>query len=347
MDTRNRLTIALVLATPGTGWGGMEKHTAELAKALADQGHSVHALAHPTYSERFGKPVYFHPLPFQLGRRNLWLRYRLRQTLRAFHPDILHAQGNKAASLISAIRHGARATVGTIHGTKSSHRGYDKLDGVISVSREITNSITHVNTRLIYNGVRPPESAHGPNQLAPEFSIPDERPLLIAAGRLEPVKQFDRLIRAWVQADCDGKLVILGNGSQRSQLMALIGELDAAERVLLPGHEPHILPWLQAATACIISSSREGFPYIMVEALMAGCPVLSTPVSGVGDFLPKACIAGSDSVEDIATLIDSNLAEPDSLATSQSESFRQARQQLSLEAMVAKTVTLYRDMLND
>lgn len=345
MNASGSLTIALVMATPGTGWGGMEKHTADLASALAELGHDIHVLAHSAYSERFAAPVVVHPLPFQLGRRSLWLRHRLRKTLDAIHPDIVHAQGNKAASLISAIRHNARVTVGTVHGTKTSHKGFDKLDGVIGVSREITDSVQHPEARLIFNGLQLPENTDLDNSLAPEHTIPAERPLLLAAGRLEPVKQFDRLIRAWIQAGCAGKLVILGDGSERARLKALIRELGAEDRILLPGQEPRILPWLQAATACIISSSREGFPYIMVEALMASCPVLSTPVSGVRSFLPERCVAASDRVEDIATLIRINLADATSLTDIEGESFRLARAQLSLKTMASKTEDFYRNLL--
>ncbi|PXX89320.1 glycosyltransferase [Marinobacter vulgaris] len=347
MRVQGPLTVALVIATPGTGWGGMEKHTADLADALSAKGHQVHVLAHPAYSERFTTPVHFHPLPFRLGRRNLWLRHRLRQTLDFIHPDVLHAQGNKAASLVTAVRRKVPVTLGTIHGTKSSHKDFDKLDGVIGVSREITDSAVHPNTRLIFNGLQPLEKTNGSALQVPKIPIPAERPLLLAAGRLEPVKQFDRLIRAWAQADCEGKLVILGAGSQRAQLNALIRELGAEDTVELPGHEPRIFPWLQAATACIISSSREGFPYIMVEALMAESPVLSTPVSGVGDFLSQNCIAASDSVEDIATLISTHLAQPDLLAASQRQSFAWAREQLSLETMVSETEAFYRELLEN
>ena len=53
MTLPRRLTIALLIATPGTTWGGMEKHTADLAKALADRGHSVHVIGHKTYRDSF------------------------------------------------------------------------------------------------------------------------------------------------------------------------------------------------------------------------------------------------------------------------------------------------------
>ncbi|MEP1216535.1 MAG: glycosyltransferase [Marinobacter sp.] len=345
MNNRGPLTIALVIATPGTGWGGMEKHTADLAEALAARGHAIHVLAHSAYSERFSKPVLFHPLPFQLGRRNLWLRHRLQRTLRSIQPDIAHAQGNKAASLISAMPHNGRATVGTVHGTKSSHKAFNKLNGLIGVSREIIDSARHPNARLIYNGLEPWQEKRSNPAQATDIPIPEERPLLLAAGRLEPVKQFDRLVRAWARTGSAGKLVILGDGSQRPKLDALVRELGAEDQILLPGHESGILPWLKAATACVISSNREGFPYIMVEALMAGCPVVSTPVSGVSDFLPPGCISASDDVDDIAELIRRTLADTSSLADLQSESFRQARTQLTLATMVAKTEAFYRDLI--
>lgn len=353
MNRAGPLTIAMVIATPGTGWGGMERHTADLAQALSERGHRVHLLAHPAYGGRFADSVLLHPLSFQLGRNNPWLKYRLRRTLKSIRPDLVHAQGNKAASLISSFRQNSVKTLGTLHGTKSSHRAFRKLDGVIGVSREITDSVVHRNTRLIYNGLPPQEQIGRKKLRRPDIPIPNERPLLLAAGRLEPVKQFDRLIRAWVQADCAGRLVILGEGSQRTKLESLILELGAENRVLLPGHESQILPWLQVAAACIISSRREGFPYIMVEALMADCPVLSTPVSGVRDFLPETCVAVTGSVDDIASLIrtrftDANPARPDApaaLTASSQTGFQRAREQLSLETMVSKTEAFYRDLL--
>jgi glycosyltransferase involved in cell wall biosynthesis len=345
MNAQGPLTIALIIATPGMGWGGMETHTADLADALSARGHTVHVLAHGHYGERFAAPVYFHPLPVQLGRRNPWLQYRLWRLLSSIRPDVVHAQGNKAASLISALHKLEGAKVGTIHGTKRSHKGFERLDGVIGVSRDITDSITHANARLIHNGLPPVDTSGAGGTEPPTFEIPAERPLLLAAGRLEPVKQFDRLIRAWARANCGGKLVILGNGSQRARLGTLIEELKITDHVLLPGHESRMMPWLQAATACVITSSREGFPYIMVEALSAGCPVLSTPVSGVREFLPELGIAASDSVEDITTMIRTNLSTPEALRDSQSRSFLQAQEQLSLEAMVSKTEAFYRDLL--
>ncbi|EON90650.1 glycosyltransferase [Marinobacter lipolyticus SM19] len=338
------LTIALILATPGSGWGGMEKHTAELSAALANRGHQIHVLAHPSYQNRFSDTVTFHPLPFQFGRRNPWLKFRLRRLLNSIRPDIAHAQGNKAASLLSAARNASGATVGTVHGTKTSHKAFQQLDGVIGVSREILNSIEHRNKQLIYNGLGGPPT--GENYCAGDtlIPIPEDRPLLLAAGRIEPVKQFDRLIRAWADASPPGKLVILGDGRERPTLLALVKELAMEERILLPGYETHMHPWLKAASACVISSSREGFPYIMVESLLAHCPVLSTPVSGVGDFLPESCLADSDRIGDLANLLTTHLNSSVPLRELQTNSFTRAATTLTLNAMTDQTEQFYRKL---
>lgn len=343
MDTG--LTIAMILATPGTGWGGMEKHTAGLAAALAARGHRVHALAHPAYLSQFGATVTVHPLPLHLGRRNPWLRFRIQRTLRSIRPDITHAQGNKAASLLGRTRQFAGATLGTVHGTKTSHKAFAGLDGVIAVSADILAALPHRNKHLIHNGLAPTAT----NEAATDtlIPIPDDRPVLLAAGRLEPVKQFDRLIQAWVDARVAGTLVILGEGSERGRLTALIKSLGVKDRVLLPGFESNTGAWLKAASACVISSQREGFPYILVESLLARCPVLATPVSGVREFLPPDCIADSDSIADLSRLISQHVHSLRALANQQTAAFERAAHSLTQEAMVTATEHFYRQLIAD
>lgn len=341
------LSIAMILATPGTNWGGMERHTADLSAALTARGHQVHVIAHPDYRDRFSAYVTVHSLPFQLGRRNPWLRFRLRHLLNSIRPDVAHAQGNKAAGLLSAACYSRGVTAGTVHGTKTSHREFRQLDGVIAVSREILDSIEHRNKWLVYNGLGKPTAGENGNVSGTIIPVPEDRPLLLAAGRLEPVKQFDRLIKAWADASPTGKLVILGEGSERATLLALIRELGMEDRILLPGYEMHMHPWLEAATACVISSSREGFPYIMVEALLARCPVLSTPVSGVSDFLPASCLAQSDSVGDLSILITTCLHSAVSLQQLQTTGFTRAAETLTLDAMTEKTEQFYRDLTKE
>lgn len=334
------LRIALILATPGSTWGGMEKHTLELAHGLTEHGHEVHVLADAGYHEHFIDISHFHPIPVQYSRRHPWLGLRLRRLLRRIQPDITHAQGNKAAQLLSNVkrRRGTTRSIyaGTLHGTKSSHRAFARLDGVIAVSDDIGESLDHPCKTVIFNGIEK-AAAEGPTTFAP----PPGRPLVIAAGRLEPVKGFDRLLQAWTQVGVGTQLVILGEGSARSQLEKQIKQLDLAGRVALPGYEANMSAWLEKADLCVISSEREGFPYILVEALLSGCPVISTPVSGVSAWLPDDCIARSQEPEDLAACLAQALADLPTLREKQAEAFARAAATLTRSAMVMQTLAFY------
>lgn len=333
-------TIALVLATPGTTWGGMEKHTAELADGLAGRGHDVHVIAHRNYRHRFAKTVRFHHSPLQLGRRNPWLRFRLRQTIRAISPDILHAQGNKAATLIGHIGRHHAVTLGTIHGTKTSLRAFNAVEGVIAVNDSLTSALNHPQVRVIPNGVRLTDT-----DAPPRFAVPEQGSFALAIGRLEPVKQFDRLIDAWARLDTRQPLYILGDGSERRHLEQRIANLGLTDRVFLPGYEDTIQPWLNAASVCLISSAREGFPYALIEALAAGCPVLATPVSGARDLLPADCLARSASTEDLYQLLRQHLDASDHLRQHQQSCFQRARADYGLDTMIRRTDAFYRELL--
>ncbi|WP_203143858.1 glycosyltransferase family 4 protein [Marinobacter mangrovi] len=338
------LRIALILATPGTTWGGMETHTLDLAHSLAQRGHEVHVLADARYHDRFIPFAHFHPIPVHFSRRHPWLGLRLRRILARLQPDICHAQGNKAIQLLAGVkrRQGNREAcyVGTVHGTKSAHRGLERLDGVIAVSDELAADLVHPRVRVIFNGIdpQPPQEETG-------LPIPDASPLVVAAGRLEPVKGFNRLIEAWSTAHSgSAQLVILGEGRERPRLEALIRDSGQTGTIHLPGYESNVAGWLARADACVISSEREGFPYIMVEALLNRCPVLATPVSGVAHFLPSSCIAASTATGDLASLLQKNLANASTLQRRQHASFELARQTLTLEAMTDKTLAVYAEL---
>ena len=341
MTSPRRLTIALLIATPGTTWGGMEKHTADLAGALADRGHSVHVIGHKTYRDRFPAGVQFHPLPVQLGRRNLWLQLALRRRLRELSPDIIHAQGNKAAQLAAKTGKLARVRVGTVHGTKSSHKAFDRLDEIIAVSPRILAALRHPRKHLIYNGVEP-KGQRMTADAGPD--LPSGVTNVIAVGRLESVKGFDALIRAWAMlGDSVNRchLTIFGEGSQRPQLEQLIRQLKQERSVTLAGFRETMSPIYDKAELTVISSEREGFPYVLAEALLSGCPVVSTPVSGPRDLLPKQSLSTGHQDQELAELLSRALADLEALKQSQQSAMAFARETLTINAMAEHTEALY------
>lgn len=339
------LRIALLLGTPGKSWGGMEQHTLDLAQSLASRDYNVHLLAHPEFRPRMTPPLIFHPLPMNLGRRNPWLRHRIAKILRDLQPDICHAQGNKAAALLSHSRRSLQGGlyVGTVHGIKSSHQAFNRLDGVIAVSQTILASIAHPHKVCIYNGIADRSEVKIQTDVRSKTE-PDRWPLVVAIGRLEPVKGFDTLLRAWHHANQPGNLVIIGSGSQEAPLKTLRERLGLESTVSFAGHRTDVAQWLARADVCVISSHREGFPYVLIEALQAACPVLATPVGGPAELLPANSLSTDHSSYALAALLQKQLADLPALRESQRAIAEFARSNLTLAAMTNQTEAFYRSL---
>lgn len=338
MNAGENLTIAMLLATPGTDWGGMEKHTVELADALAHRGHIVHLIAHPTYEHQIGGAIQFHPLPVHLGRRNPILQWKLRRTLQRIRPDIGHGHGNKAIDLLGKTKLEIK-TVGTVHGIKKHHNGLARMDAIICISKAVMATIDHPRKILIYHG-----SAHQSElQTASHLSSPGNQNAIhaVAIGRLEAVKGFDALISAWAKLNNHSKLTILGEGSQRSVLEKQVANAGLSSRISLPGFQQNIGDWLRHADVCVISSHREGLSYVLIEALQAGCPVLSTPIAGAQELLPAAALAGNSSPEAIYELLNTQLPALDKLRETEQSAMEYARAELTIEGMVSRTEEVY------
>ena len=106
----------------------------------------------------------------------------------------------------------------------------------------------------------------------------DGGPVLVAAGRMRPQKDFATLLRAVaaVRARRPVRLVILGDGPDRVALLALVDELGLAADVDLPGATDNPYAYMARATAFVLSSRWEGLPTVLVEALSCGVPIVST-----------------------------------------------------------------------
>ncbi len=344
MTTRPGLTLALLVATPGTTWGGMEKHTLDLALGMAQRGHRVHVLAHKDYRDRFPAEIHFHALPIQLGRRHPWLALSLRRSLRRIGPDLLHAHGNKAAQLAGRLPRGlVPHIVGTIHGIKSSHAAFQPLDQVIVVSPGIFEQLEHRKKHLIFNGI-PGGAATADQEARPRAAgTEDHPPHCLAVGRLESVKGFDLLIEAWAGLSRPATLTICGEGSERGALQRQIQTLGLAGRVRLAGFQSDLSEAYQRADLTIISSRREGFSYVLIEALMAGCPVIATPVAGPVEFLPDQALSEDISARGLRELLARWLSDLAGLREAEWPAVERVRKECTLEAMLAKTEQVYRE----
>ena len=111
---------------------------------------------------------------------------------------------------------------------------------------------------------------------------------VLAVGSFKTPKNFPLLLRAFAQLPkaLNAKLSILGEGPLRPELESLIKELALEGRVALPGFALDTSCWYRSADLFVLSSSREGFGNVIVEALECGVPVVSTDChSGPAEIL--------------------------------------------------------------
>jgi glycosyltransferase involved in cell wall biosynthesis len=207
-------------------------------------------------------------------------------------PDILFVPGNYHWPILPALdalpvdqRPGVVAQIGTPlyrHGrnalaqipynlkTRWQLRGIDRA---ISLSDSMTEDANRVLGRRVTQCIRLPALDDNDHAFVP----PAEGKLILAAGRLVKEKGFDVALRAFALLDDpDARLVIVGEGERRAELEALAVELGVTERLHMPGYVPDIRPWLKVARTFLLTSWYEGYAAVIVEALGAGRPVVST-----------------------------------------------------------------------
>ncbi len=115
-------------------------------------------------------------------------------------------------------------------------------------------------------------------------------PVFLAVGRLNPQKDFFNLLNAFAQVrkHHDARLIILGEGTERTKLETAIAKLGIAEDVLLPGFVKNPYAYMRRASCFVLSSRHEGLPTVLIEAMACGCPVVATNCpSGPDEILDR------------------------------------------------------------
>ena len=344
-DEGKRMKIAYLLATSEGSWGGMERHVFDLAGRMAAAGHAVHVIAQAAYQVHCPTNVGFVPFNWARHRWSPKLWVDLRRLLTSIKPQIAHTHGGKAAEVLSRAGWPADVkVVGSVHGTKSQHRAYRRFHAVVAVSRQLAEGIHHPNVRVIHNGINSHDAdAEGVKRVL-EWLQGKPSPLVLAVGRLAHVKGFDILLEAWPE-QIEATLALLGEGPERDRLESIV-QRRGLRNVHFLGHRVDVREWMDCADLMVMSSRREGFPYVLIEALQAGLPVVSTSVSGVNEILTPAWLVPTDSAADMNAMLSRVLKKNKSeMVALQHESIVYARSALTLGGMAEAMENLYADLL--
>lgn len=165
---------------------------------------------------------------------------------------------------------------------------YPKADLVIPVSKAIKQDlINNFGIRnpqvVIYN----PYDIKRIQTLAQEPITMDLTDTIVCVGSLSKRKDHVTLIQAFAKVRYfRSKLLIMGEGTEKEALINLVATLGLSHRVIFGGFDNNPYKYIAKASMFVLASTSEGFPNVIAEALICGCPVISTDcLSGPREIL--------------------------------------------------------------
>ena len=231
-----------------------------------------------------------------LGRQtwvNQWQAQRVQQALDVFQADVVISCNAEYVSRFVSHAHLYHWVHGVITGSKPrvmadlQHIYQDA--SLICVAEAIKEDIQHLGIatkrcEVIYNPFDVAKIQHLAQAYTPKVSPP----YLLHVGSFHPRKRHDRLLRAYQQSGVSTPLVLMGQGDYQAQIEAQIAALGLQQQVMIHPFEANPYPYIQAASALLLSSDQEGLPTVLIEALICGTPIVSVDCpSGPAEILTE------------------------------------------------------------
>ena len=356
--------------------GGAERVVATLANFWVGQGWQVTIVSLETRDEDFysldvrvervamnlaGPSNHLTDALLQNGRRIVGLRHILKEK----RPDIAISIMSTPNVLLAVASYGIpmcaigsehcfppHSPLGRIWNTLRK-KTYGRLSAVVALTREcadwieINSSARHVP--VIPNPIAWPMQ-NNPPRITPQSICSPGRKILLAVGRLEPVKNLEVLIKKFSQLAKkfpDWDLVILGEGHQRSLLESTICSEGLEARVFIPGLAGNVGEWYEHADLYVMTSQSEGFPNSLAEALAHGLPAVSFdcdtgPRDIIRDGIDGLLVAPNDSGA-LVNSLERVMGNP-ALRKQMSVRASEAKERFSIERVAGMWEALFHEM---
>lgn len=298
-------------------YGGSGVVASELGKALAERGHRIHFISYamPIRLDGYIGNIVYHEVEisnyplFEFPLYTPALASKIVEVAKFEKLDILHAH-YAIPHAISAylakqiLGHDSLKIVTTLHGTDITLVGLEpsylpvmkfsieQSDGVTAVSRflkekTITNYGINKSIQVIPNFV---DTNKYKRISAPSISkglAPGGEKILIHVSNFRPLKRVQDVIKIFeiVRQKIPSKLILVGDGPERSNCEKLTRELNLTKDVQFLGKQAELVPLLTASHLFLIPSQSESFGLSALEAMACEIPVISTSVGGLPELI--------------------------------------------------------------
>jgi len=362
-------------------YGGSGVVATELGKALADQGHEIHFI---TYSQpvRLGAahkriryhevnvsdyPLFYYP-PYEsvLASKMVDVVKYENLDLMHVHYAIPHASAAITAKMVLAEEGIKLPVITTLHGTDITLLGKDasfepvisfainKSDAVTAVSQSLKNDtykLFGINQEIevIPNFLNAEhEAIESSPELRREYANDLER-IIIHMSNFRPVKRIMDIIEVFarVQPVVASKLILLGDGPERSRAEQKCRELNISEHVTFVGNLKHPQELLSIGDLFILPSESESFGLAALEAMASGLPIISTNTGGLPEVNRHGVTGMMSDVGDIDDMVKNCiylLEDEQRLAKFKSQAKRRA-QDFAIDKILPLYEKLYQSVI--
>ncbi len=290
-------------------------------KMLIDKGHCIEIACNcegsvPKFCEEMGIKVLH--IPFSrspLAKENLTALKQLRALLKEEHYDIIHCHTPVAAMMTRLaarkVRKKGTKVVYTAHGFHFFKGAplinwliYYPVEWICSFMTDVLITMNQEDFAFAKKHLhaRRTEYVHGVgansdkiknvdvyrNKKRAEIKIPPDSIAVLSVGELNINKNHDAVLRAIASLNRrDLTYVICGRGNKGEQLKSLAKELGMEDRLILLGFRPDVPEIYKCCDIFAFPSFREGLPVSVMEAMLAGLPVVGSDIRGIRDLTSK------------------------------------------------------------
>jgi N-acetyl-alpha-D-glucosaminyl L-malate synthase BshA len=296
-------------------YGGSGVIATELGKALAARGHQIHFISYalPMRLDEYLDNVSYHEVEmasyplFEFPLYTPALASKIVEVARFEKLDLIHAHyaipHAISAFLAREILRTHLKVITTLHGTDITLVGLEpsflpvmkfsieQSDGVTAVSRFLrekttTNYGINKDIRVIPNFVDTAKYRRVEHpEVRAKFAPPEER-VLIHVSNFRPVKRVQDVIRIFgeVRKRVPSRLLLVGDGPDRSACEILTREMNLQQHVRFLGKQLELVPILSSADLMLMPSQSESFGLSALEAMACDVPVISSSVGGLPEL---------------------------------------------------------------